>query len=247
MTGLVGARKIALIGTAPTIHFAPWDDPSWTIWAHASSGKVAKRVDRYFDLHPKHCYTEARKNGFTNYYGWLKKQTTPVYMQEKDAEIPASVRYPFERMRAEFPYPVGSIGGWMLLLALTEGVTHLGLFGVHYAHASEYEEQRANFEFLLGVAAGRGVQLVIPAVSRVKTYVGNPLVQEPRLLYGYETHTPELYAARKAARAKHRADTVANGFDPSRLRPAKTSELPTPPPEILAAWAKQEAAAREQV
>jgi hypothetical protein len=233
-------KKIALIGTAPTIHFAPWEDRSWTIWAHASAGKQCRRVDRYFDLHPEHCYTERRKNGFQNYYGWLQKQTTPVYMQETVAAIPASVRYPFERIRAEFPYPVGSIGGWMVLLALTEGVTHLGLFGVHYQHETEYAEQRTNFEFLVGLAAGRGVQLVIPRVSRVKGVCGNPLVSEPALLYGYETHTPELYAARKAKRAAYKA-SKATAFDPSKLRPAKTSEIPTPPPDIAAIWAQQEA------
>jgi hypothetical protein len=231
---MVGVKKIALIGTAPTVQFAPWQDRSWEIWSHASAGKVCKRVDRYYDLHPSHVYQEAKKNGFKDYYGWLRQLTVPIYMQKKDLAIPASVRFPFERMRAEFPYPVGSIGAWMVQHALTEGVTHLGLFGVHYAHASEYEEQRANFEFWLGLAAGRGVQLVIPSVSRLTGVTANPLVQEPALLYGYETHSPEMYAERKAKRASYKPTVTP--VDPSKWIDAPTSLIPVPPPAIKALW-----------
>ncbi|HYE86869.1 MAG TPA: hypothetical protein VEA16_10975 [Vicinamibacterales bacterium] len=247
MVGVV--KKIALIGTAPTVKFAPWDDLSWSIWAHASAARLVKRCDRFFDQHPENCYREQRKNGFIDYFAWLKRQTTPIYMQEKVKEIPASVRYPKERIRAEFPYPVGSQGAWMLALALTEGVTHLGLFGVHYAHCTEYREQRANFEFWLGLAVGRGVQLVIPE--------GNPLLKEPELLYAYETHTPEQYAKRKEIALKAKQDAVKSskpglrtampGFDPSKLRVATSSEIPAPPPEIAAIWARERAEALEGV
>ena len=218
MTGrAVGVKKIALIGTAPTVRHAPWSDPSWEIWAHASAARLCKRVDRYFDLHPEHVFSEARKNGQANYHAWLKSLTTPVYMQDRYPTIPASVRYPKERILAEFPRYFSSTFAWMVALALTEGATHLGVFGIHYQFGSEYAEQRPGAEFWLGLAAGRGVQIVNPE--------GSPLLREPARLYGYESHTPELYAARKAQFRKDKALKTVKAFDPSQLRPA-TKPLP---------------------
>jgi len=220
-------RKIALIGTAPTVRFAPWADRSWEVWAHASAGRVARRVDRYVDLHPPHVFQDQRKNGRLNYYEWLKALRTPIYMQEHYPEIPASVRYPRERILAEFLPYVSSTGAWMVALALTEGATTIGCFGMHYSFGSEYAEQRAGFEFWLGVASGRGCRLVTPE--------GCPLLREPVGLYGYETHaTPADYAARKARfKGEIRAVTPPPPpFDPTKLVPlSKAQALATFPME----------------
>lgn len=200
-----GRRKVALIGTVTSsLRAAPWEDPSWEIWAHASASSLCKRVDRYFDLHPAAVIRETRKNAHLDYFGWLKRVQVPVYLQTKDPEVPASVRYPRERIQAEFPWRFGSQTAWMIALALTEGVDAIGLFGIHYQHESEYAEQRANCEFWVGVAVGRGVQVVIPASC--------PVAREPVDLYGYESHTPEKYAARKAkALAYKQAKRGASG------------------------------------
>ena len=63
-------RKIALIGSAPTVDLAPWYDPSWEIWAHATVYPYCKRVDRYFDLHPWKWISEKPMPG---YLEWLKR------------------------------------------------------------------------------------------------------------------------------------------------------------------------------
>lgn len=187
-------RKIAIIGTAPSLWGAPWDDPSWQIWAHASGMNVIKggwQPDLLIDLHPPHCFREERKNGFRNYYEFLQHCRIPVLMQERYDEIPASVRFPRERLLTEWPgVKYGSLTSYLIAYALMQGVTHLGFWGIHYAHKSEYEEQRANTEHWIGIARGQGVQIIIPADS--------PLCHEPAEDYGYESHsTPEKYAARK--------------------------------------------------
>lgn len=178
-TGLGRLRKIALIGNAPTVHHAPWDDPTWEIWAHAASAKYCERVDRYFDLHPKHFWVKGKKWD-ANYYQWLKRCPTPIFMQRRHHEIPQSIAYPKVRVLAEYRRYLTSQGAWMIALALTEGVTHVGVFGIHYASDAEHAAQRAGFEYWLGVAEGKGVQLVIPD--------GNPVLRTPSRLYGYESH-----------------------------------------------------------
>lgn len=202
------SRKIAIIGTAPSLWGAPWDDPSWEVWAHASAVNVIKggwRPDLLIDIHPPHCFREERKNGYRNYYEFLQQVRIPILMQEHYKEIPSSVRFPRERIKTEWPdVPVGSMTSWMVAYALLKGVTHLGFWGIHYAHKSEYEEQRTNTEHWIGIARGFGVQIVIPKDS--------PLCHEPNEDYGYESHsTPEKYAARKARIAAMKAQVGLPG------------------------------------
>jgi len=136
------ARKIGLIGSAPkSLKYAPWRDPSWEFWAHASAflAMPHQRADVLFDVHPKHCWQEARKNGFTDYFEFLRRCPTPVYMQNQYKDIPQSVRYPFEEIAQQWPdVPFGSMTAYMVALALYQGVTHLGCWGIDYAHRTEY-------------------------------------------------------------------------------------------------------------
>jgi hypothetical protein len=176
--GVGRLRKIALIGSAQTVYHAPWFDPTWEIWAHATVHRFCQRVDRYFDLHPWQWITSKQVPGYVD---WLKALQTPIYMQRQFADVPASVRFPRERVMAEHPRYFTSHAAWMIALALSEGVTHLGFFGIHYAMDEEHRKQRAGCEFWMGVAHGKGVQLVVPE--------GAPLLREPGWLYGYESHT----------------------------------------------------------
>lgn len=191
VAGLGRLRKIALIGSAPTVDLAPWYDPSWEIWAHATVHPFCKRVDRFFDLHPWEWISGKPVPG---YLEWLKTCKTPVYMQRKMKDVPASVRFPRERLLAEFPRYFTSHAAWMIALALTEGVTHLGFYGIHYALDEEHKKQRAGCEFWMGIAVGKGVQIVNPP--------GSPLLREPTWLYGYESHTGKTHVRDKTGGQK---------------------------------------------
>lgn len=184
--GLGRLRKIAIIGSAPTVDLAPWYDPSWEIWAHATVYRYCKRVDRYFDLHPWEWISTKPVPG---YLDWLKTNQTPIYMQRKMRDVPHSVRFPKERVMAEYPRYFTSHAAWMIALALSEGVTHLGFFGIHYALDEEHKKQRAGCEFWMGVAIGKGVQIVNPE--------GSPLLREPKWLYGYESHSGKTHVREK--------------------------------------------------
>lgn len=172
-------RKIALLGSQHSLEYAPFADPSWELWGHASSRMFYQRPpDRYFDLHRKACWIMAHKQD--KYMSWLRRNTVPIYMQEVDPEVPASIRYPRERLFAEFRRYTTSHAAYMIALALSEGVTHLGLFGINYSADSEYATQRGSTEYWLGFAEGRGVQLVFPPRCT--------LLHDPPEPYGYESH-----------------------------------------------------------
>jgi hypothetical protein len=212
--GVGRLRKIALIGSAPTVDLAPWYDPSWEIWAHATVHPYCKRVDRYFDLHPWEWISTKPVPG---YLKWLADNQTPIYMQRKFSKVPASLRFPRERLEAEYPRYFTSHVAWMIALALAEGVSHLGFYGIHYALDEEHKKQRAGCEFWMGIAVGRGVQIVNPP--------GSPLLREPSWLYGYESH-----ANRTHGRARTGGKKPMAGVDmslPPQNRSLTTVEVPT--------------------
>jgi hypothetical protein len=178
-------RKLALCGShSASLVDAPWEDPSWEFWGHASSRAwYSRKMDRYFDLHPRICWTRGGKKDAA-YVKFLSQNTTPIYMWDHYDEVPASVRYPKGRILQEYsyfrPYFTNQVA-WMIALALTEGgVETIGLWGINYSSESEYTRQRGSTEFWLGVAAGRGVRVVLPEQCT--------LLREPALLYGYESH-----------------------------------------------------------
>lgn len=218
------ARKIALVGThGKSLMYAPWYDPTWEFWAHASGAqKVPEgRADLFFDLHPEHCFSLEKKNGFANYYRWLQRLRTPVMMQRSYEAVPASKRYPLEQVRQEFPgLTFGSHAAYMIALALIRGVTHIGLWGIEYGNDSEYALQRGNCQMWLGIAIGRGVQIIVPPTCTLLIDSGED--------YAYDTHaTPEKWEEWKLKiGVKKKPGEVKNAEQSllERLRPVITAD-----------------------
>jgi hypothetical protein len=224
-------RKIALLGShTASLKWCPWNDPSWEFWGHASSRSWYKHeLDRYFDLHPKACWSKNGKEQ-TKYQDWLKSNTVPIYMQDRQPEVPASVRYPKERILLEYGgirrYFKNQVA-WMIALAFSEGVTHLGLFGINYGHETEYEIQRGSAEYWLGRAEERGVQVLLPDECT--------LLAEPAGLYGWNSHDEN---GKRLDRWAERKPKLAETIKP--VMPGQ-SHTPAKPPE----WLKDDIEAEE--
>ena len=181
--GIGRLRKVAFLGGARSLKYTPWWDPTWELWSHASCRHLCRRdPDLYFDMHPSELWRDPKKKSWDpRYVKWLATQRTPIMMQQAYADVPASIKYPFEQMITEFPrgYMTNHVA-YMTALALIEGVTHIGIFGCDYNTNSEYGPQRGNAEYWLGIAEGRGVQVQIAPLC--------DLLGKPALLYGYESH-----------------------------------------------------------
>lgn len=178
------ARKIAMLGGAwISLKHAPWHDESWELWSHHSCRNACIREpDVYFDMHPPELWRDPTKKFWDRkYLVWTAQNRVPIYMQDRYSDVPASMKYPFARIITEFPrgYMTNTMA-YMMALALTEGVTHIGVFGCNYSAGSEYGPQRGCAEYWLGIAEGRGVHVCIPH--------GCDLLNKPSLLYGYESH-----------------------------------------------------------
>ncbi len=154
--------KIALIGGAPTWRAAPYTDPTWTIWAHAScQPRHLPRVDQWFDLHRVETWRQGkawyRPTGEepATYVQWLASRPQPVVMQQHYPVIPTSVAYPLQAIvegfgivPASWDIPADDPRWWglvrnrgeftctaayMLALALFEGVDELALYGIDFS------------------------------------------------------------------------------------------------------------------
>ena len=176
-------KKVACVGMTQSCAFTPWDDPSWTIAAHpCTHTQLGRAPDWWFDLHPPSCF-KGRKNWNRDYFKWLRYLRQPIFMQEDWPEIPMAVRYPKERIMGEFRAYFTNHVAWMIALAMTEGATHIGVFGCEYAAEQERGAQRGSLEYWLGMFEGAGGHVILPPGSR--------LLNKPAELYGYESHDPK--------------------------------------------------------
>lgn len=177
-------RKVAIVGKATSSrHLAPYSDQSWEIWILSDNFRYCPRWDRWFELHN---IPEGRQRWAQNYWPTMVEHQDKLVIQGVHADLPRAMTYPVHEVLARFGSYMTNSVSWMLGLALLEGVSEVGLWGVDMACSDpargsngEYEHQRPSCEFMLGVAHGMGVHLVVPEQS--------DLLRCGRL-YAFESH-----------------------------------------------------------
>lgn len=180
--------KIAIVGTAPLSRdVCPFGDPEWTIWACSGGnmGNALPRIDVFFELHALVDMTAPENHGNAlPFYGWLRTQSFPVYMQEKNQLVPQAIVFPRDELLKEFGRNwFTSTVAWMMAFAIRqmkEGDT-IGLFGVDMAATSEhYTTQKAGCTRFIEIAEERGIKVIVPFES---------CLASPTPLYGYSEAT----------------------------------------------------------
>lgn len=248
---IASPTRIALVGSGLSWPRAPWGDPHWQVWAHASMHRGAeaegKSADLWFEVHRPDVRSEP-KAWDANYAAWLLKgegRTAPVMVQYVNP-LPVNARMLPRRTIAEWLRERGatdaeyvtSTGAWMLLHALYSGATTIGLWGMNYEEHSEYIIQRPCLEYWIGFARALGVSVYITPTSR--------LCRDPHV-YGYDGHRADLLKAhsRLAMTTATRLTTTqaASGVYPPRLIPPDVQALIDEERELFgmdtqAEWAK---------
>ena len=111
---------------------------------------------------------------------WLRQFPGPVYIHIPDADLPNGILYPFEAISQDIgldlwrlqddrslrsfsgePYLSSSIA-YQIALAIHEKFEEIHLYGIDLNTDGEYAWQKAGVEHLLGIAAGRGMRVVLP-------------------------------------------------------------------------------------
>ena len=165
--------KVAIIGTAPSSRMlAPFDDDSFEIWACSPYFNIETRtfcdlprMTMFFELHKwdePALVDKLREAQADGYKRWLKSLECEVITQEP---LENCKQYPIDKIVEEFGrYFTNSIA-YMIAYAILEGATEIHLYGVDMAADDEYGGQRPSCEYLLGVAAGKGIKIYVPKVS----------------------------------------------------------------------------------
>lgn len=183
--------KVAIVGKSPhSFQFAPYDDPSWEIWTLGSAAAHLPRWNAAFEIHE---LNDGLSRWESAYVQWLAQDHgKPIYVQRLDGRVPSGKAFPRDEVIDLCgSYHTSSIS-WMIGLALYQGASSIGLWGVDMAVTgqqgdSEYEHQRPSCEYLLGFARGRGVDVFVhPFSSLLKG-----------TLYGFDLQACERFRLRQ--------------------------------------------------
>lgn len=183
------AMKIAIVGATSSNAQAPYDDPSWAIWTLNDLWQSVPRIDRLFEMHLPEVYRWSlrRPRGHVEF---LKQFRGAVYLHEPDPEIPNATVYPLAAVVADIGVPYLTSGpAYMLALAVTERPEEIMVCGIDLSH-QDYLSQRPCFEWLLGLAMGRGIRVLLPD--------GCPLLTGRLYGLGPQVATMSQYEARCA-------------------------------------------------
>ena len=148
-------RKVAILGVHPrTADLAPWNDDTWEKWG-LGRHHVERPVQRLFEMHvPEHPAFPGVEQ--------LNKATVHIYMQERYQDVSWSIRYPIESVIEETGYDYFSCTvAYIIAFAILSHIDTIGIWGIEGLER-EYAKQRENIHFWLGMAIGKGVDIVIP-------------------------------------------------------------------------------------
>lgn len=135
---------------------------------------MVPRYDAWFELHKLEdvCKTwepgneAAEAAARATYLAWLREQDVPVFVREPRPELPNAQQYPLDMVLATFPraYFTNTIS-YMLALAIMSNPEAIGVWGVDMELSGEYGHQRPSCEYFIGIADGRGIEVVVPERS----------------------------------------------------------------------------------
>ena len=180
----MGERTVCIVGMAPSSHLAIHEPLDVEMWGMTQGHAVfpvefVNRFTAWFEIHGWELM-EMVQNPELGHLDFLKTTHLPVYLDELNPEgCPTGIRYPYEEV-CQFiggAYLTSS-AAYMLALAIYQGFDMIKIYGVDMTNAKEYEEQRSCFEFLIGLALGRGQKVWLPP--------GCPLLKGP--LYAKTVH-----------------------------------------------------------
>lgn len=153
-------NKLAIVCGAPSSEMsAPFNDPDYEIWVLANRLGRYPRADLAFEIHDSLAhYPES-------YADHVLSFGVPLIVGENTKIAGENVSiYPFERVFSEFgrKYLTSSCA-YMMALAIAEGYERIEVYGVDLAvDDNEYFYQRPCMEYWIGVADGRGIEVVLP-------------------------------------------------------------------------------------
>lgn len=120
-------------------------------------------MDQYFEVHRPDQWA---RNGIRGYADQLRSLGPALTVLHPHSSLPDANVLKMARLRALLPkacWPdyFASSFAYMLAHAIVVRPRRIGLYGIDLSVAGEYAHQRPNMEFLLGIAHGLGIEIVV--------------------------------------------------------------------------------------
>ncbi len=171
-------KKIAICGTAPSsCRDAPYEDESWEIWTLGCNVEQGRRITKLFELHTQYVLEEA--NSWTGLKPYLEKMGENTILGHPNQHLPNATMFPKDELIKKFGNYFTSSIAWMIGYAILQKPDVIGLWGIDMMGEEEYANQRPCCEYLLGIARGMNIPIIIADES--------PILRSERL-YAFE-HT----------------------------------------------------------
>jgi hypothetical protein len=169
-------KTVAIVGFASlTMRYCQQSqaDEFWSInHAFKVIGDTLPRLDRMIEIHEEPWIRREELPSSEAYWDWLQeKHDFPIYMQDVHPQIPASEKYPFDEIctdlfgrflrgeeRVEF---FGSSFSYLCALAVYMGFSRIEIYGIEMQTGTEYSGQYPSGCFIIGVAVGRGIKVIL--------------------------------------------------------------------------------------
>ncbi len=185
---------VAIVGSHPdTRGLVRWNDPNLDIWVfnEAAGQGWVKRWDATFQLHLPIIWKNPQNRNDPKHYEWLRrKHDGIIWMHDEFPDVPSSRKFPLDevcaallpnlkRRKGKHTTAVRyftSSPAYAIAYAIYLGYERIELYGIEMATETEYLMQRDGVTFWVGIAMGRGIEVVIPEQSGMFR----------SLMYGYE-------------------------------------------------------------
>jgi hypothetical protein len=176
-------KKIAIVGKAPSsLGLAPYKDETWQIWTLSDLvlAKQAPRYDVQFELHELSQLTARQP-----YIDWLKAaKDKPLVIRDATPELPHGLPFPKDLIVEKYGRYFTNTVSWEIALAIEVGAEEIGVWGVDMAASDEYSHQRPSCEYFLGLAAGKGIKVLLPPQCDLCKCAG---------LYGFDAWQGDMF------------------------------------------------------
>lgn len=116
---------------------------------------------------------------------WLKRHPGPIITSRAHPDYPGLVEFPLEDVLNDCPNGYfNSTAAYAVAYAIHIGVEKISCFGMDFTYpkAHDAEKGRACVEFWLGIAAERGIQLVVPKTTSLLDAMNS----QAERFYGYD-------------------------------------------------------------
>lgn len=196
-------KKIAILGTTPSRMQGPIaDDSGWEIWTIGPGGKDAHRWDRLFEIHgtwpwefkdylndlskvkaPQEVWTMQPMGPAIERWGKMHGKTPEEVAEAVTGDWAANKVFPRQAIMDKYFRRMwfSSSIAWLIPLAIEEGATDIGFWGIDLESGEEYVSQFVGCAHFMDLARLIGINIHTPSDSGL---LRDPTPYPDR----YETH-----------------------------------------------------------